>query len=64
MSDFRRMKHMFSANRAKQYSSNVWGNFLLVGGAIAVLLAMAGWLYFLGWLGWHFVTWILTQVTP
>jgi hypothetical protein len=50
---------MFPANRAKQYSSNVWGNFLLVGGAIAVLLAMAGWLYFLGWLGWHFVTWIL-----
>ena len=37
MSDSRRMKHMFPANRAKQYSSNVWGNFLLVGGAIAAV---------------------------
>jgi hypothetical protein len=52
---------MFQANEeARRYLSKFWGNPLLVGGAIAVLLAMAGWLYFLGWLGWHFVAWILT----
>ena len=44
----------------KQNSSNFWGNALLVGGAIVALLAMAGWLYFLGWLSWHFVTGVLT----
>jgi hypothetical protein len=47
----------------RRYSYKFWSNRLLVGGAIAVLLTMAGWLYFLGWLGWHFVTWILTQAT-
>ena len=40
-------------------SSGFLGNAFLIGGAAAVLLAMAGWLYLLGWLGWHFFTWIL-----
>jgi hypothetical protein len=58
------MTPMFRANEGTQrYSSKFWGNPLLVGGVIAVLLAMAGWLYFLGWLSWHFFTWILTQAT-
>jgi hypothetical protein len=55
---------MFATNhRARRYSSKLWANALLVGGAIAVLMAMAGWLYFLGWLGVHFVTWVLTWAT-
>ena len=44
----------------KQYSPSFLGNVLLVGGGITVLLAMVGWLYLLGWLGWHFVAWLLT----
>jgi hypothetical protein len=49
------MTPMFHANQgARRYSYKFWGNPLLVGGAIAVLLSMAGWLYFLGWLGWAF----------
>jgi hypothetical protein len=28
--------------------------------AVAVLLAMAGWLYFLGLLGWKFIVWLLS----
>lgn len=35
------------------------GMAVLVGGAIAVVLAMAGWLYFLGWLTWRLLVWIL-----
>jgi hypothetical protein len=38
---------------------NASGNALLVGGAVAVLVAMAGWLYFLGWLTWRLIAWIL-----
>jgi hypothetical protein len=58
------MTPMFHVNEgARRYSYKFWSNPVLVGGAIAVLLTMAGWLYFLGWLGWHFVTWILTQAT-
>jgi hypothetical protein len=53
---------MFRAkDGVKQYSSKMWGNALLVVGALAVLVAMAGWLYFLGWFGWHFVRWVFTQ---
>jgi hypothetical protein len=52
---------MFGNNSgAKQELSNCLGNALLVGGAIAVLLAMVGWLYFLGWLSWYFFTWFLS----
>ncbi len=42
----------------KRNPSKFLRNVLLVGAGIAVLVAMAGWLYFLGWLGWHFITWI------
>ena len=51
---------MFAKNNGtKQYAPNFLGNVLLVGGGIAMLLAMVGWLYFLGWLTWHFVAWLL-----
>ena len=40
-------------------SSGFLGNAFLIAGATAVLLAMAGWLYLLVWLGWHFFAWIL-----
>jgi hypothetical protein len=48
---------------AKPYSSKFAANALLIGGAIAVLLATAGWLYFLGWLAGQIFTWFLTWVT-
>jgi hypothetical protein len=52
---------MFANNNgAKQYTPGFLGNVFLVAGGIAILLAMVGWLCFLGWLGWHFVAWILT----
>jgi hypothetical protein len=55
---------MFRTPRgARLRSSKFAANALLIGGAIAVLLATAGWLYFLAWLGRHFVTWFLSWVT-
>jgi hypothetical protein len=54
------MTQMFdTGGEAGRHPSGIWGNILLVVGAVAVLLAMMGWIYFLGWLGWHFFTWIL-----
>jgi hypothetical protein len=51
---------MLRVNRwIKRNSSDFLGTALLIGGAVAILLATAGWLYFLGWLGWHLVNWIL-----
>jgi hypothetical protein len=47
-----------SGSGAKQYQSKFVGNALLVGGAIAVMVAMAGWLY--PGLAWLAVTWILS----
>jgi hypothetical protein len=44
----------------RQFLSSLRANVLLVGGAVAVLLAMAGWLYFLGLLGWKFIVWQLS----
>ena len=61
MSCPRRMTLMFRTTKsgAGPDSSGFLGNAFLIGGAAAVLLAMAGWLYLLVWLGWHFFTWIL-----
>jgi hypothetical protein len=52
--------NVFALSPMSRFSSKFLGNAFLVGGAVAVLLAMAGWLYFLGWLGWHLFNWILT----
>jgi hypothetical protein len=43
----------------KRHLSDALGVAFLIGGAIAVVVAMAGWLYFLGWLAWRFFIWIL-----
>jgi hypothetical protein len=47
-------------SQMRRFSSDFMDNLFLLGGAVAVLLAMAGWIYFLGWIGWHLVNWILT----
>jgi hypothetical protein len=44
----------------RQLLSSLWANALLIGGAAAVVMAMAGWLYFLGSLGWKFTVWLLS----